>query len=293
VAGEHLRVLEPADGILAFYDGRVPGYRFEAGPNWVDEGAISLGIASYAVIDGEEALVYDTHVSVAHGRFVRAALEAAGVRRVTVLLSDWHLDHVAGSEAFADCELLATARTGELLFANREEIETRALEGPPAIAPLLLPTRTFAGPTEFAVGARRLQLIPVDIHSDDAVVVWDPRARLLLAGDTVEDTVTFVDEPWGFEAHLRDLDRLLELGPASVLPNHGDPAVISAGGYGPRLLSATRDYIRFLRRCEAEPELREMPLREVMAAAIETGDVLYFEPYEEIHRENIATVLAS
>lgn len=289
---EHLRVLEPADGVLAFYDGRIPGYRFEAGPNWVDEGAISLGIASYAVIDGEEALVYDTHVSVAHGRFVRAALEAAGVNRITVLLSHWHLDHVAGSAAFADCELLAGDRTGELLFANREEIETGALEGPPAIAPLLLPTRTFAEPTGFVVGTRHLQLIPVDIHSDDAVVVWDPQARLLLAGDTVEDTVTYVDEPWGFEAHLRDLDRLLDLEPTQVLPNHGDPTVIAAGGYGPGLLRGTQDYIRFLRRCAAEPELREMPLREVMAAAIEAGDVVYFEPYEDIHRENVATVLA-
>jgi cyclase len=292
VALEHLRVLEPGAGILAFYDGRVRGYRFEAGPNWVDEGAISLGIASYAVVDGEEALVYDTHVSVAHGRFVRAALEAAGVARITVLLSHWHLDHIAGSEAFADCELLATARTGELLFEQREQIESGSLEGPPGIAPLLMPTRTIAADTELIVGTRRLRLIPVNIHSDDAVVVWDPRARVLLAGDTVEDTVTFVDEPWGFEAHLRDLDRLALLGPVQILPNHGDPEIIGAGGYGPGLLSATQDYIRFLRRCQVEPELREKPLREVMATAIDAGDVLYFEPYEEIHRENIATVLA-
>ncbi len=288
----HLRVLEPAEGVLAFYDGRVAGYRFEAGPNWVDEGAISLGIASYAVLDGEEALVYDTHVSVAHGRFVRAALEAAGAQRITVLLSHWHLDHIAGTEAFADCDVLATARTGELLFEQRAEIESGALEGPPAISPLLLPTRTFSAPAELVVGARRLRLIPVNIHSDDAVVVWDPEAHLLLAGDTVEDTVTYVDEPWGFEAHLRDLDRLLALGPSHVLPNHGDPEAIAGGGYGPGLLGATQDYIRFLQRCEAEPELRETPLREVMATAIEAGDVKYFEPYEAVHRENIATVLA-
>lgn len=288
----HVRVLEPAEGVIAFYDGRVEGYRFEAGPNWVDEGAISLGIASYAVLDGEEALVYDTHVSVAHGRFIRAALETAGVQRITVLLSHWHLDHVAGTEAFADCEVLATDRTAELLFEQRAEIESGALEGPPAISPLLLPTRTFSEPAEFVVGSRRLQLIPVNIHSDDAVVVWDPEERLLLAGDTVEDTVTFVDEPWGFEAHLRDIDRLLALRPARVLPNHGDPETIAAGGYGPGLLGATQHYIRFLQRCEAEPGLRETPLREVMAAGIEAGDVKYFEPYEAVHRENIATVLA-
>ena len=40
----HLRILRPAPGILAFYDGRVEGYRFAPGPNWVDDGALSLGI---------------------------------------------------------------------------------------------------------------------------------------------------------------------------------------------------------------------------------------------------------
>jgi cyclase len=291
---EHLRILGPAEGVLAFYDGRVEGYRFAPGPNWVDEGAISLGIASYAVLDGEDALVYDTHVSVEHGRAIREALEAEGARRFTVLLSHWHLDHVAGTEAFADCEVLAGERTAELLAANREEIEAGALEGPPAIAPLVLPTASFAEPRlEIEVGSRHLELIRADIHSDDAVVVWDPEARLLLAGDTVEDTVTYVDEPDHFPNHLRDLDRLLELGPERVLPAHGDPDVIGAGGYGPELLGATQEYIRLLQRLPAEPTLGELPLRELMAPALEAGSIKYFEPYEDVHRENVATVLAA
>jgi glyoxylase-like metal-dependent hydrolase (beta-lactamase superfamily II) len=291
---EHLRILRPAEGIHAFYDGRVEGYRTAPGPNWVDEGAISLGIASYAVLDGAHALVYDTHVSVEHGRAIRAALEAEGARRLTVLLSHWHLDHVAGTEAFADCEVLAGEHTAELLAANREQIETGALEGPPPISPLLLPTASFAEPAlEIEVGARRLELIQVDVHSDDAVVVWDPAARLLLAGDTVEDTVTFVDQPEHFENHLRDLDRLLGLGPERILPAHGDPETIAAGGYGPELLGATQEYIRLLQRMPAEPGLRELPLRELIAPAIEAGSILYFEPYEEVHRENVATVLAA
>lgn len=286
----HLRVLRPAPGVLAFYDGRVPGYRVAPQPNWVDEGAISLGIASYAVIDGDEALVYDTHVSVEHGRAIRSTLEAEGARRLTVLLSHWHLDHVAGTEAFADCEILAGERTGQHLFANREAIEAGTLEGPPAIAPLVQPTRTLAAETELTVGRRRLRLIPVDIHSDDAVVVWEETTATLLAGDTVEDTVTYVDEPQGFPTHLRDLDRLLALEPEHVLPNHGDPDLIAAGGYGPGLLSATQDYIRFLQRCREEPALRELPLREAIADQLAAGDLRYFEPYEDVHRHNLTLV---
>jgi cyclase len=291
-ATAHLRVLHPAPGVLAFYDGRVPGYRVAPEPNWVDEGATSLGIASYAVLGGDEALVYDTHVSVAHGQAIRAAVEAAGVQQITVLLSHWHLDHVAGTEAFVDCEVIATARTAELLAEKREAIEAGELEGPPGIAPLVAPTRTFEGEIELEVGARRLRALHVDIHSDDAAVLWEASTSLLLAGDTVEDTVTFVDEPQGFAAHLRDLDRLRQLGPARVLPNHGDPGLIAAGGYGPGLLGATQDYVRFLQCCRAQPELRKLPLREVVAAGIAAGDVRYFEPYEAVHRRNLATVLA-
>ena len=287
----HCRLLHPAPGVLAFYDGRVAGHSFAAEPNWVDEGALALGIASYAIVDGAEALVYDTHVSLAHGRWVRESVEAAGARRITVLLSHWHLDHVAGTGAFAGCEVLAGARTAELLAANRAAIEAGELEGPPPISPLVLPTRSFAGPLELEVGARRLRLIPVDVHSDDAVVIWEPATETLWAGDTVEDTVTYVDEPQGFEAHLRDLDRLLALRPRRVLPAHGDPEAIAGGGYGPGLLRATAAYIRFLQRCRAEPELRELPLREAIADALEAGEMRYFAPYEDVHRENLKKVV--
>ena len=50
----HLRILRPAPNIYAFYDGRVEGYRFAEGENWVDDGALSLGIASHAIVDGED-----------------------------------------------------------------------------------------------------------------------------------------------------------------------------------------------------------------------------------------------
>jgi cyclase len=286
-----LRILRPAPGVLAFYDGRVEGYRFAPRPNWIDEGGLSLGTASFALVEGEEALVYDTHTTPEHVRRIRAALEAEGARRFTVLLSHWHLDHVAGNTAFRDCEILSTARTAELLREHREAIEDGKHEGPPGVCPLVLPTRTFEGRIELRVGDRALEAIHVDVHSDDAAVLWDPEGRLLLAGDTVEDTVTYVEEPDHFDAHLRDLDRLLELDPAAVIPSHGDPNVIADGGYDQGLIRATQDYIRLLQRMPAEPELCELSLRDLLAAQIEAGDVRWFEPYERVHRENVKAVL--
>lgn len=292
-ATRHLRVLRPADGILAFYDGRIAGHRFADGPNWVDEGAISLGIASYAIVSSGEALIYDTHVSVEHGELVRRTLAAEGVERFLVVLSHWHLDHVAGTGAFADCEVIACTRTADLLEANRAAIESGTASGPPPIAPLILPTRTFDGRLALDIGDRRVELIQLNIHSDDAVVAWLPDERLLLAGDTLEDTVTYVDEPAALGDHLADLDRLAALGPERILPDHGDPDVIAGGGYDAGLIAATGDYIRRLRRCREEPELRELGLREFVAEQLEAGAITYFEPYETVHRENVAATVAS
>jgi cyclase len=115
----HMRMLRPADGVYAFYDGRVAGYRYAPEKNWVDEGALSVGIASYAVVSDGQAVVYDTHTSIQHALFVREALEAEGVRTFRVVLSHWHLDHVAGTEAFANCEVIASDRTAELLERRR------------------------------------------------------------------------------------------------------------------------------------------------------------------------------
>jgi cyclase len=289
----HTRVLRPADGLYAFYDGRIEDYRFDDAPNWVDDGAIGLGIASYAVVSGDRALVYDTHTSIEHARFVRAALEEEGVESFTVVLSHWHLDHVAGTEVFRDCEVIASERTAELLESNAGAIESGELEGPPPIDPLIQPTRTYSERLELEVGEARVELIHVNIHSDDATVLWLPERRILLAGDTMEDTVTYVGEPESFDAHLRDLAKLRALGPQRILPNHGDPEAIAGGGYSAGLISATEQYIGVLCRLSEEPGLRELSLREIVAEPVEAGWINYHEPYDRVHRENVATVLRS
>jgi glyoxylase-like metal-dependent hydrolase (beta-lactamase superfamily II) len=287
----HLRILEPADGILAFYDGRIEGHRFGAEDNWVDDGALSLGIASYALVEGDEALVYDTHISVPHAAAIRAALESRGVRHFTVILSHWHLDHIAGTAAFADCEVIANRRTAAHMERCKAAIEAGTHHGPPAIAPLIMPTKLFDGELSLRLGRREVRLLEANIHSDDATVIWLPEERILLAGDTVEDTVTYVGEPESFETHLRDLERLWALDPAFILPNHGDPDFIAAGGYSRTLIRATQDYIRKLQRSVDEPELRELSLRAFVWPLIEDGSVRYFEPYEAVHRGNVEAVL--
>jgi cyclase len=295
-----IRVLEPAPGVLAFYAGR-DGSRFAPEDNWVDAGALGLGIASYALLAGEEALVYDTGTTLEWGQEVRVELEARGARRFTVVLGHWHLDHVAGTAAFADCEVLANVRTDAHLREHREAIEAGTYEGPPAISPLLLPTRTFDGREALMLGAGgdgalAVELLTYDIHSDDQTLVWLPGRGLLICGDAMEDTVTYVGEPERTDAHLRDLDRLRGLGPRTILPCHGHPETIAAGGYPPAFFDATEAYLRLLLGTTdpdpaVDPDgLAERPLRELLPHLPGAEALRYFEPYERIHRHNLAAL---
>jgi cyclase len=288
---KHLRVLEPQPNILAFYDGRVAGHQFMAEHNWVDDGALSLGIASYAIVSGEHALVYDTHISLFHAQFIRDTLTARGVKEFTIVLSHWHLDHVAGTEVFADCPVIANRKTFMHLRDNKTAIENGTLDGPPSINPLVLPDRMFAGSMTLTIGHIAVELIEANIHSDDATVVWIKQRGVLLAGDTMEDTVTYVGEPAEFDTHLRDLDRLAALEPDFILPNHGDPDIIAAGGYDKGFIKAQQQYIRMLKRCRTEPTLRVAPLEELIAGPLSRGWVNMFEPYRAIHAQNMKRVL--
>jgi cyclase len=296
-----LRVFEPSPGVLAFYAGR-DGSRFAPDDNWVDSGALGLGIASYALLRGEDALVYDTGTTLEWGQEVRVELEARGARRFVAVLGHWHLDHVAGTAAFTDSEILANVRTAAHLAEHREAIEAGDFEGPPAISPLVLPTRTFDGRETIRLGpgdeALEVELLTYDIHSDDQTLVWLPDRDLLICGDAMEDTCTYVGEAERSEVHLRDLARLRELEPRTILPCHGDPERIAAGGYPPALFDATEAYLRLL-LAGADPDPAadpdndaERPLREVIDGLPGREALSYFEPYERVHRQNLAAVAA-
>ena len=288
--GATLRVLTPAPGVLAFYDGRIPGRRlYSDAPNWLDDGAYGLGACSYAIVEGVEALVYDTHMSLAHARLIRNHLADAGVNQIRVVLSHWHADHVAGNAIFADCEIVANRLTAAALELNRATLES----GTPPIRPLVMPNRLFDTELTVQVGQRTVECRQVDIHSQDGTVLVLPDSGLLFAGDALEDPITYVTEPRRLAQHLVDLDRMATWKVRAILPNHGAPDIIGAGGYGPGLIAATRAYVEKLTRMAEDPTPADRALANFAAEILGSGDVRYFAPYEQVHRRNIDQVLAA
>jgi len=288
--GSTMRVHRPAPNVLAFYDGRIPGRRaYSSAPNWLDDGAYELGVATYAIVSGQEALVYDTHISLPHAEIVRRSLEEMGATAIRVVLSHWHRDHVAGNAVFSDCEILAQPSTFEALERERGAIEA----GVPPIRPLVMPTRRLADGEVLEVGGLAVEVRLFDIHSRDGTVLFLPDQRLLLAGDTLEDPITYVAEPDRLEIHLAELDRLAELHPAHILPNHGAEAKIAAGGFGPELIDATRRYLERLLHCPEDPALAALPLKDFIAEDLARGTVEFFPPYDAVHAGNVRKMIAA
>lgn len=284
-----LRVLEAAPNVLAFYDGRIDGVRLHSKElNWMDDGAFSLGFASYAILNQNEALVYDTSISIEHARAVREELERRGVTSIRVVLSHHHKDHVAGTEVFADCEIIASEKCARALRNN----QVAFAKSSPPIAPVVMPTTVFDGVMELTVGDIGVELRPLDVHSFDGLTIYFPNMQLLLAGDTLEDTVTYVAEPDRLEVHCAELERLATWDICNILPNHGAPHRISGGGYDPSFIGATRHYVEKLLRCRKEPGLGTLQLSEFIACDIDSGALTYFEPYEQVHAWNVKSVLA-
>jgi len=290
-ADMNMRVFQINDHLISFYDGRpAQAARAPNAHNWADYGALDVGVSTYAIHSGDQALVYDTFPTAREARWVRNYLSKAGVKRFAVVNSHWHLDHVGGNAVYADVDRIATDKTIQLLTAKKAAIEAGTEWGPPAIKPLVIPDVAITHDTNYYVGDIKVELRPVNIHSEDGLVIYLPKDRILLAGDTLEDTVTFIAEPEHVVAHYKNLQALKQWNIDRILPNHGNPEVISHGGYQKTLIDATSNYLRAVILRSHDPDYLRGTLEDYVADSVAKGWVSIWWAYQEPHEENLRRV---
>lgn len=282
-------VFEVSDHVVAYYVGRgLTGASPLAGVegNWVDV-EWELGEANYAIHAGDHAVVYDTMPLPELARWMREHLERElGIRRFTIVLSHWHLDHVAGNACFRDSPIVARDLTRQALAEQREAIAAGTLWGPPGIE-VVLPTITFERRLDLFVGDLQLELHGFDIHSRDANLLFLPDEGVLFAGDALEDSISYVVEPEGLATHVAELERLKGLGASRIYPQHGDPEVIAAGGYPPAFVDAAIEYAASLLRDVRDGGAPEAPVEAFIPEALAAGHGPIWPAYRRIHEQNL------
>ncbi len=286
-----IRVFQINDHLLAFYDGRPPeAARRPEAENWMDSSALNVGVATYVIYRGNAALVYDTYPSTQEAQWVRDYLTKAGIRHFTLVNSHWHLDHVGGNAVYADIDRIGTKKTIQRLAAKKASIENGTEWGAPAVKPLVAPNIGIESDTDYRIEDLRIELRPVNIHSEDGLVIYLPDDRILLAGDTLEDTVTFVSEPEQIATHYQNLQKMKQWSIGQIFPNHGNPDVISHGGYQTTLIDATMHYLRELALHAHDADFLSGTLEHYVGDSVSKGWVSIWWAYRDAHQTNLKRV---
>jgi cyclase len=287
----NMRVFQINDHLVSFYDGRPAESTVKHGVhNWADFGAMNVGVATYVIHRGDRALVFDTYPSVQQAKWVRDYLVRLGIRHFAVVNSHWHLDHVGGNAVYADVDRISTQKTRLRLTAKQAAIEAGTEWGPPAVSPLVVPNICITADTTYFVEDIEVELRPVNIHSEDGLVLYLPSDRILLAGDTLEDTLTFIVEPEQIPVQYKNLLAMKQWSIDRILPNHGNPEVIAKGGYQTTLIDATRDYLRRMVERAHDPDYLEGSLDSYVHDSVSKGWVSIWWAYREAHEANLAVV---
>ncbi|GGM63840.1 MBL fold metallo-hydrolase [Longimycelium tulufanense] len=192
----------------------------------------SLGL----VVGEERCLVVDTGTDDVHG-----AAWAEAVRHLTtlpwsVVVTHAHWDHFFGTSAFQPCAVWAHPRCRRAVETSAEEqraewVECYREQGKEvaadrlAAATLVLPNHDVPHQVELDLGGRHVELCHLGRgHTDNDIVVHVPDAKVVFAGDLVEQGAP---PSIGPDSVLPEwpstLDAVIEMRTRLVVPGHGDP----------------------------------------------------------------------
>lgn len=202
----------------------------------------------------------------------------AGDRRLVVVNTHHHWDHVYGNAAFPEADIVAHRSCPRLIRAQSAS-ETIPLEPPEGVP---LPGITFGDRLVYADDDETVHLIHAPGHSEDSIVVYLQEARVLLAGDTVESPLPNFAQRGGPEEWVATLRSLKQLPVDLIVPSHGAPS-------GKGILDANERYLCGVYGGVAEAKAAGAGRGQIeLPAAGLLGDgVTLDETYREAHAGNL------
>ncbi len=201
-------------------------------------------------------------------------------RRVLVVNSHHHWDHVYGNAAFADHDILAH-RSCRRLMATHSYAEDESIPLPPAEG-VPLPTITFGDRMTFADDGATLHLIHTPGHSEDSLVAYLESARLLLAGDTLEWPLPNLCQRDGYASYVRTLRQLKQLPVTRILPGHGPVMGKEIIDANQRYLEGLYEAVRAAKENGVGRHELELPAEWFLPEGVELNEF-----YSEAHQANL------
>ena len=184
---------------------------------------LSVGL----VIGDRGCLVVDTRSDPGQGAELHAAVREITRQPCSVALTHAHFDHCLGTAAFLPATVWAHPRCRNDLVKGGAAQHAEALawgRTHHSMVRPVVPDQLVAKQVEVDLGGRKVLLTHTGLgHTDHDIAVWSPDTGVLFAGDLVEQGADpdFTDAcPLDWPATVTGL---LQLGPHTVVPGHGDP----------------------------------------------------------------------
>ena len=189
------------------------------------------------VASGQHVLLVDTLWDLAlTRRMLAAARDLVDAAPEIVVNTHSDGDHVWGNQLLRGARIVST-ETAKVLMTLDKPADLRRLKRLGRLirplgremAPfdwggveLTLPTETFEGEIELAVGERRLRLIEVGpAHTAGDAVVWVPDVSVCFAADILFVGCTPITWAGPLAGWLAAIDRISALGATTFVPGHG------------------------------------------------------------------------
>ena len=219
VSNDWFEVYEVAPGVYAIYE------PFQ----WQE-------VISYLIVGTDSAVLFDTGNGIGD---IRAIVDQLTDKRLRVLNSHSHFDHIGGNYQFDEILSIATpfsvskakGSQGELM---QQEVSSDALcKGlPDGVTPENHRTRPFSISQTVAdgdvldIGGRKLEVLHVPGHTDDSIALLDRAAGFLWSGDSFYEGPIWLFFPeTDLAAYDKSVTKIASLVPqlTAVFPAHNTP----------------------------------------------------------------------
>jgi glyoxylase-like metal-dependent hydrolase (beta-lactamase superfamily II) len=181
------------------------------------------------VVGSRAALAIDTGNDAGEGGEMAGFIRALGHEPRLLALTHGHGDHILGSGAFPDAEVIAHALTPGVMREELARIAPRLGRSAEEIAGAIRwPTLLFDGELTLDLGGKTIRWFHLPGHSPDGVALYVEEDRALFAGDTVVTGIVPAIGQGDSRQMETSLRRLAELDIDILVPGHGEP-LLGAG----------------------------------------------------------------
>ena len=234
-------------------------------------------ITSTALYRGNKAILFDTMDNVENCGQVKRHLQQLGITHFIVVNTHWHWDHVGGNSLYQNCTIIAHSLCKAAMERNKNELGERC--------PVFLPNLIFDDKIVIYLDQLKIELINTVIHSRDSIIGYIPQLKLLIAGDTLEDPLPFIDEVEDLNDHIHNIGQLKKIDLKCIIPSHGNKRRYCEGGYDKTLVNANYAYLSGIMSRAKNKDFLDDSMKDYYGSLEEMR-----ASYKDIHRANLNLV---